>query len=90
MKNLVLRKIGFGIVATLVLLFVLPAILRLLIVAAIAVMAFRLFGAAYRYKQQYRRFEMAAYSGNWKPLQQPHFTQSAHTWQEPVQTIKIG
>ncbi len=90
MKNSVLRKIGFGIVAILVLLFVLPAILRLLIVAAIAVMVLRLFRAAYLYKQQYRQFEMAAYSGNWQPLQHPNFTKSAHTWQEPVQTIKIG
>lgn len=90
MKNSVLRKIGFGTVATLVLLFVLPAILRLLIVAAITVMVFRLFGAAYQYKQHYRHFERAAYSGNWQPLQHPNFTQSAHTWQEPVQTIKIG
>ncbi|HRK27838.1 MAG TPA: hypothetical protein PK239_11220 [Chitinophagales bacterium] len=90
MRNSVLRKIGFGIVATLVLLFVLPAILRLLIVAAIAVMVFRIFGAAYLYKQRYRQFERAAYSGNWQPLQPPNFTQPAHTWQEPVQTIKIG
>ncbi|OWY22239.1 hypothetical protein C7N43_02170 [Sphingobacteriales bacterium UPWRP_1] len=97
MGNQIFRAIGLGIAGTLLLLFVLPALLRLLIVAAVVSFVYRLVQKRYRYKRAayyYRQdHPQAGYHlppHTHQPYRQrynPVF-ESNHS-EEPV-TIKIG
>ncbi|OWY24496.1 hypothetical protein C7N43_05960 [Sphingobacteriales bacterium UPWRP_1] len=96
MENRIFRTIGAGIAATLLLLFVLPAILRLLVVAAVVSFIYRIAKKRYLYKRAayfYQQNQPAAnhtlpqYGNSYRHSYNPAFEQNVT--ENPV-VIKIG